>query len=149
MVLFNSSHFCSAKSLNVYSEILLKAEISIFRIISEQIKALLVFIFTKIVRTVYSILDVFGFYLLYVFRCNNHWMHMNLYQLYLLYSWFILQGKLSFYFLNYCIVILHMHVELFNLKVNNRFGLLKHIFATWLNFENILFPSDICLWHML
>ena len=74
---------------------------------------------------------------------------MNLYQLYLLYSWFILQGKLSFYFLNYCIVILHMHVEFFNLKVNNRFGLLKRIFATWLNFENILFPSDICLWHML
>ena len=55
---------------------------------------------------------------------------MNLYQLYLLYSRFILQGKLSFYFLNYCIVILHMHVEFFNLKVNNRFGLLKHIFAT-------------------
>ena len=149
MVLFNSSHFCSAKSLNVYSQILLKAEISIFGIISEQIIALLVFIFMKIVRTVYSILDVFGFYLLYVFRCNNHWMHMNLYQLYLLYSWYILQGKLSFYFLNYCIVILHMHVEFFNLKVNNRFGLLKHIFATWLNFENILFPSDICLCHML
>ena len=74
MVLFNSSHVCSAKSLKIYSEILLKAEISIFCIISEQIKALLVFIFMKIVRTVYSILDVFGFYLLYVFRCNNHWM---------------------------------------------------------------------------
>ena len=86
MVLFNSSHVCSAKSLKIYSEILLKAEISIFCIISEQIKALLVFIFMKIVRTVYSILDVFGFYLLNIFRCNNHWMHMNLYQLYLLYS---------------------------------------------------------------
>lgn len=101
----------------------------------------------KIVRTVYSILDVFGFYLLNIFRCNNHWMHMNLYQLYLLYSWFILQGKLSFYFLNYCIVILHMHVEFFNLKVNNRFGLLKHIFATWIlriSYFLLISVSDIC-----